>query len=594
MAQSKAGRSIREANGPARSEPVQVRVQPVPMFRPRDRWWLAAVVVAAVLPYLDSLQGAFVFDDFGLVTQNPYAAPGMPLLAWFTRPSTSGSLYRPLTMVSYGLNALLSPNPLSYHLMNVALHALAALAAFSLARSLLRSTPAAGVAALLFAVHPVHTEPVANIAGRAEVLAGLFSLLALACFARATDAAAGKRLWFVASLAAFAAGLLSKESAFATIALVALVSMWIERAHLLTVVRRVLPYVALGVAFVALRWFAVGAITLAEPPPFIDNPLAHVGLLARLATALVVLGDYGSVLAVPLRLSADDSFNQVPVVHSLADPRLVGTTAVILALALALGAARRRMPVLPFAALFFVFAIALTSNVCFPIGTIKAERMLYLPSFSWCLACGWLLRRWTGRVLGERALVVALVLLGLAARTWVRNADWRDSYTLFTKTVATSPGSARAHANVAAVHGAAGDLDFASDHFRAALEIYPEFGPALVGLAQVSALRGARQDAIHWYSEAIRLEPANLEPYVRLGELLLQAGDARRAEEVYHAGLARVPNHPLLLLGVASSLARQGDRSRANDFLARAEANPALPPDIARRAQVLRRELQGP
>ncbi len=562
MAQSKAGRSVREANGPARSEPVQVRVQPVPMFRPRDRWWLAAVVVAAVLPYLDSLQGAFV--------------------------------YRPLTMVSYGLSALLSPNPLSYHLMNVALHALAALAAFSLARSLLRSTPAAGVAALLFAVHPVHTEPVANIAGRAEVLAGLFSLLALACFARATDAAAGKRLWSAASLAAFAAGLLSKESAFATIALVALVSMWIERAHLLTVVRRVLPYVALGVVFVALRWLAVGALTLAEPPPFIDNPLAHVGLLARLATALVVLGDYGSVLAVPLRLSADDSFDQVPVVHSLTDPRLVGTTAVILALALALGAARRRMPVLPFAALFFVFAIALTSNVCFPIGTIKAERMLYLPSFSWCLACGWLLRRWTGRVLGERALVVALVLLGLAARTWVRNADWRDSYTLFTKTVATSPGSARAHANAAAVHGAAGDLDFASDHFRAALEIYPEFGPALVGLAQVSDLRGARQDAIHWYSEAIRLDPANLEPYVRLGELLLQAGDARRAEEVYHAGLARVPNHPLLLLGVASSLARQGDRSRANDFLARAEANPALPPDIARRAQVLRRELQGP
>jgi len=252
------------------------------------------------------------------------------------------------------------------------------------------------------------------------------------------------------------------------------------------------------------------------------------------------------------------------------------------------------MPVLPFAALFFVCAIALTSNVPFPIGTIKAERMLYLPSFSWCLACGWLLRRWTGRVLGTRALVVALLLLGIAARTWVRNADWRDSYTLFTKTVATSPGSARAHANAAAVHGAAGDLDFASDHFRAALEIYPEFGPALVGLAQVSELRGARQDAIHWYSEAIRLDPANLEPFVRLGELLLQAGDARRAEEVYHAGLARVPNHPLLLLGVASSLALQGDRSGANDFLARAEANPPLPPDIARRAQLLRREIQGP
>jgi protein O-mannosyl-transferase len=338
----------------------------------------------------------------------------------------------------------------------------------------------------------------------------------------------------------------------------------------------------------------VGAITLAEPPPFIDNPLAHVGLGARLATALVVLGDYGSVLVLPWRLSADDSFDQVPVVHSLADPRLVGTVAAMLALALALGAARRRMPVLPFAALFFVCAIALTSNVPFPIGTIKAERMLYLPSFSWCLACGWLLRRWTGRVSGARPLLVALLLLGLAARTWIRNADWRDSYTIFTRTVETSPGSARAQANAAAVHGGAGELDFAAEHFRAALEIYPEFGPALVGLAQVSELRGAREDAIHWYTEAVRLDPTNLAPYVRLGELLLQAGDAHRAEEVYHAGLTRAPDHPLLLLGVASSLARQGDRSRANDFLARAEANPRLPPDLARRAEVLRREIPGP
>src|SRR5439155_1315111 len=96
---------------------LRTRARPVPMFRPRDRWWLAAVVIAAVVPYLNSLPGAFVFDDFGLATQNPYATPGMPLLAWFTRPSTTGSLYRPLTMVSYGLNAMLSPNPLSYHLM---------------------------------------------------------------------------------------------------------------------------------------------------------------------------------------------------------------------------------------------------------------------------------------------------------------------------------------------------------------------------------------------------------------------------------------------------------------------------------------------
>ena len=180
------------------------------------------------VPYLNSLSNGFAFDDPDVVRDNPMITENAPAALLHT-VYYPGALYRPVTMLTYMANHQVSPDPFGFHLVNILLHALVTLAVLALARELLGSLLAATVAAALFAVHPVHTEAVSNVVGRAELLAAflvLVTLLAEIAPRAPTGRAMGLHL---AALLAFAAGLLAKESAFTAIALIAIVVWWVDR-----------------------------------------------------------------------------------------------------------------------------------------------------------------------------------------------------------------------------------------------------------------------------------------------------------------------------------------------------------------------------
>src|SRR5262249_10540035 len=155
-------------------------------------------------------------------------------------------------------------------------------------------TSTAALVALLFAVHPIHADAVANLAGRAEVLAGLQSLASLVAFLRSWE---GERpiAWTAVSLVAFGAAVLSHESAIVTIGLAPLVAIRVVRPAPWALARRLVPFLIVAAAFVAVRAWVTGSLTLRDVPPFLGNPLAHGGLGSRLATAFVVIGQYLSV-----------------------------------------------------------------------------------------------------------------------------------------------------------------------------------------------------------------------------------------------------------------------------------------------------------
>jgi tetratricopeptide (TPR) repeat protein len=315
---------------------------------------------------------------------------------------------------------------------------------------------------------------------------------------------------------------------------------------------RLLPYALVVLASLAVRRAVLGALGEGVPPPFVDNPLAYASVPARLATALVVLADYLGTLALPIRLSADEGFNQIPVVTTVADPRFLAAVVVLAAIAVTAWLMRRRAPVIAFGAAFFLTALVVTSNLVIAIGTIKAERLVYLPSFGWCLAVGWWLRRAIGNRLGTSAVAVAAGLALLAARTVVRNDDWRDNFTLFTRTVESAPASVRANANAGAMYGAAGQIDLAERYYARAVEIRPEFVPAVIGLGGVAEARGDLGGALARYLEAVRLDPSARHPALRAADLLARSGEGDRAIEILRHALVTAPNDPALATALAS------------------------------------------
>jgi tetratricopeptide (TPR) repeat protein len=535
----------------------------------------AVVALLAVLPYLNGLDGGFVFDDVGVIRDNPQIQRDPPL-ALFVTTYEPGALYRPLTMLTYVANARLDHAPGGFHAVNLALHLMVSLLVLALARRLLAAPMAAFAAAALFAVHPIHSEAVTGIVGRAELLAALAGLATLLAFARALDEHGARRAaWYGASLLAFALGLLAKESAFTVIGLLAVVHWRLAPRHRLgSHLAALAPYLAVGLAYLGLRVLVVGSLGLPVPPGTLDNPLAHTDGLTRWRTALIVLWDYLALLTAPLRLSADYSLAQVPLAT---DWSARAIAAVLLIGGLALGAllALRRQPALAVAAAFFFIPLALTANLAFPIGTIKAERLLYLPSVGWCLAAGWLLAALAvQRTRGAQILLAAALLL-FALRTAVRNADWRDELTLYAATVASAPSSAKAHHNYAVALERAAQLEAAIAHYRRALEIYPPYAAAAFGIGRAYALRGDDAAALRWYQDALGRDWSFAKAHLQVGMLQQRRGDVGAAEVSFRAGLESEPDNPLLLVNLAATRLAQGDRDGARAALSRLDAVPA-------------------
>jgi Flp pilus assembly protein TadD len=602
--------------------------------RPRPVWPLLVALIAGLV-YLNSLSNGFALDDLPLVRDNPEIRSPARLTAHFLQPywpqgGEASGLYRPVTIVSLNVNrAITGPAPLGYHAGNLLLHALVSGLVWYVVRGAGTRYGTALAAALLFAVHPVHTEAVANIAGRAELLGALFVLTAwlLHRRARARDASGQRRRWSIAAGAAYLLALLSKESTILAPALFLIDDRLSRpdgqhRASTRTV------YAAYGVALLVallLRVAALGGLRGAEDVYFLDNPAAFAGTWTRIATALAVQAEYLRLFIWPLRLSSDYSFDAVPVVDSPLDPRLV--VGIALAggwLTLWLWGRKRATPLALAAAIWVLFFLP-ASNLVLPVGTLMAERLAYLPSLAGCLIVGHLAARLgepgnrrTAR-LATLAVAAAAVLIAFSLRTLERNPVWKDNATLALHDVRVMPRSAKLQAGAGIVLQARGDLASAETAYREALSIYPDYAQIRYNLGVLLRDAGDEPGAIEHLSRAAELSPGNPQPPLLLAPLLERAGDTEAALDAYAAGsLLNPANHAfrfnhgrLLFLSGHTNRAREALSTLARDdpqglpgalalaLLAELDnqpdraasiyrtllSNPILPPDIRKNVQ---------
>ncbi len=454
---------------------------------PHAAWWLT---LAFLLPNLGALACGFVFDDLPVIVQNETLHPHslrqfFHIVATGYWPNRRGlQLYRPVTQSVWALLWTLAGNhPVLFHALGLGLGLAVVLLLYRFFLAVQTPPRTAFIASALFALFPIHTEATTSVVGSAELLAAGFGLGALVFYYQRRP---------VLAIVLFALAVFSKESAasFAALPVIFPRDDWRARDSWMAAAGAA---VVLAAAFTAHHIFAVGAFI-----PAIDNPMSLVGLGPRIFTALWIQCLYLFKTVVPLTLSADYSYKQVRLVMGLDDPRAwAGLALAAGGLLLAWRSRRWRAPVLAYGVLF-----SATANFLFPIGTIMAERLAYVPSLAVALLLAILLarsRHW------KPILIVVAVLF--AARTAVRNLDWLNADRFYTKMVETSPNSAKVYYFYGILRAARGDDLGAIQAYDHAIAIFPAYSEAFHNRGNSYARLGRREEAMASYRQCLRFDP---------------------------------------------------------------------------------------
>ena len=480
-----------------------------------SRWrWVILLGVGLAL-YAGTLWNGFVWDD--LLT----AAPPRPLRETLTQ--RTGIYYRPLVMLSFALDrALWGDLAAGFHLTNLLLHVAVAGLLGSLATAAAIGAGASTAAALVFLAHPVQTDAVSYVSGRTDVLCALFALLALLAWRRAARPFDG---WALASGAAFAAALLSKEAAV----LLPLVLL-VPGAHpLATPPRPVLPIGVAATWTIAVATPSAPALHLAELP-------ARLGAIARAGL------EYARLLLWP----SDLHLERFTAVTGTSPGTAVALGVAFLALAAGLVLVARRAPAGSLFAAIAVLAYAPVSGVVpvYPAVASRAlftpEHFLYLPLLGLApLVVGFVAHATPPRA--ARVLPVALAALVVAWGAVVvdRNRDWRDEETLFRHTLRWSPPAARVWFNLGNLALQRGNLEEAAEHYRAALVREPRDAGAHLNLAiALDRMQAFTPEAERHYRQAIEGDPRLREAYRGLAAHLAHRGEMDAARRLLaQAGL---------------------------------------------------------
>jgi protein O-mannosyl-transferase len=508
--------------------------------KPRQLFVLAALCLLTLAAYSNSFNAGFVFDNKILLLEDARIREasaenlGLILQHSYWWPYGESGLYRPFGTLSYLFNYAVLGNgdhPAGYHWINLLLHLGNVLLVYALARRLLKTFWPPVFVAALWAVHPVLTESVTNIIGRVDLLAAMAVLSGLLFYLKSTEAEGARRwMWLGALMAVTFAGVFSKESAVVILGVIVLYELvwWKERKNL----RGLLLGCAAVAPSLLVMWYARSAAIGSTGPadfPFVDNPLVAADFWTARLTALKVLARYLGLLVWPANLSADYSYAEIPLAHGAASDWIawIAVAAVITA---AIVLQRNRVVV--FVAGFAALALLPTANLLFPIGTIMAERFLYLPAIAIAICA--VIALYARPKVAPAAL--CLVIAVFAIRTWVRNADWHDDLSLASATVRTAPSSYKGHASLAAVlYQSHGDIDSViaeSQKALAPLEPLPDLENYAPPFEQAGTFYLAKGDSMLTNDAAGRMvAPAQAQQAYQRARAVLQ--HCRRIVEAY-------------------------------------------------------------
>ncbi|KAM9803164.1 protein O-mannosyl-transferase TMTC4 [Syngnathus typhle] len=548
------------------------------------------VALVAVLCFINSYDGDFVFDDSEAIINNKDLKPTTPLANiwkndfWGSNLSSNSShkSYRPLTVFTFRLNYMLAGglHPVGFHVLNIALHAvisalmvdvfallIGGLAYDEKTRLLNRAPKTSLLAALFFAAHPVHTESVAGIVGRADLLCALFFHLSFLTYCKAFNKGADKDGnfsvgWIVVSLSLCAAAMLCKEQGITVLGVNAAFDVLLicnvdvyelsqrlvlrktpfnAREMLRTGLPIRLAFMALGGFFMLYtRWRIMGT----GPPAFteVDNPASFAeNMFLRVVNYNYYYALNGWLLLCPWWLCFDWSMGCVPLIKSTTDWRVVWPLLLWCILIGLVGQAlcspdSQQRRTLSLALVLLVVPFLPACNIFFRVGFVIAERVLYLPSSGYCLLLACALARCCHRWVKYKKIFyfyILALMVTFVARCAHRSHQWRSEQSLFTSALNVCPLNAKVHYNVGKSLADRGNTTTAITYYREAVRLHPTYVHAMNNLGNILKERNELIEAEQLLSKAVLIQPDFAAAWMNLGIVQNSLSKFEQAERSY-------------------------------------------------------------
>jgi tetratricopeptide (TPR) repeat protein len=516
----------------------------------RETTQVCFLLFLSIATYANSLLNGFIYDDFQQILENPYVHSFRHIRAIFTTSvwSFQGaegilSYYRPMMTFGYMLCwRLFGSVPLGYHMVSVAVNAAVVLLVYFLAQRLFRDDVLSLVAAALFALHPVHTESVAWVAGVTDLELTLFYLFAFYQFldvSRIGRPGQGVRRALMA--ASFVLALLSKEQAATLPVLATLYEHYYRDDRGDTTPRQKLSRYgvlwALLVVYIAVRSILLGGLLP-------GSRHESISYYQTMLTAASLVGKYLGKLLWPVHLAL---FYEIHKSTSLFQTEVILGLASLLAVGMVFVWTGMRRPA-SFAVIWFLVTLAPVLNIRWMVSNAFAERYLYLPSvgFCWLAAYGarelWALLELRS-ALWRGALVCSLGALGIlcVVKTVRQDLVWRDQETFIRHTLTSTTGGSITRANLGAIYWARGDLASAEREWLEAYREHPDNAILLEDLGLLCAKQQRNEEAIDYFQQSIQKQPYYTHVYLTFGDFYKELGRTADAEAQYRAAVRLAP-----------------------------------------------------
>lgn len=530
----------------------------------REKLYLFLSILIIFATYFPTLTYDLVFDDIYLV-QNNALIRDIDLNRIFTSSYWEGTqigegekikgqgiAYRPISILFLALNYKIGGlDPFYYHLINVILHCIACIFVYMLFVTITGEQMVSILGMLFFGIHPIQTEAVTPVFGRGETLKTIFVLGVLIVTIKEDRPVITR---FLVTLILTTLAMFTKENAVIILPLALLFCCldktgfnWQRFLYCLDNRKYMFICICLSIMiYIFARKLILGSFFMHENISFLDNPLITSDFIERALTSVFLIFQYFSKFAYPISLSADYSYAEILPVTQVYDIRFIAGFIFIACILIVAVLLHSRKPIVVLGFLVFFISIIPVSNLFFPVGTIFAERLMYMPMVGLSLTFAHILFLIRSQLQIVRSYIDRLLIPGFfavcALLTLMRNNDWKTNCGFFQVLVQTSCKSAKAHFGNGVCMCHAGNIDACVKEYEEAISIYPAYTHAYIQLAQTYERILQYDQAEKTFRRLLEIQPFERDAYYSYGMFLARQLRFSEAERVLELGLKLFPD----------------------------------------------------